>query len=71
MNELIDFSYLKFDKDSNSGSDEKYNDLYNNEWYMLNSELRYHPMRKIQFRLVMKALPPQSFSAARFQVFSV
>ena len=34
MNELIDFSYLKFDKDSNSGSDEKYNDLYNNEWYM-------------------------------------
>lgn len=28
MNELIDFSYLKFDKDSNSGSDEKYNDLY-------------------------------------------
>lgn len=34
MNELIDFSYLKFDKDSNSGSDEKYNDLFNNEWYM-------------------------------------
>ena len=34
MNELIDFSYLKFDKDSNSGSDEKYNDLHNNEWYM-------------------------------------
>lgn len=34
MNELIDFSHLKFDKDSNSGSDEKYNDLYNNEWYM-------------------------------------
>lgn len=28
MNELIDFSNLKFDKDSNSGSDEKYNDLY-------------------------------------------
>lgn len=31
MNELIDFSHLKFDKDSNSGSDEKYNDLYNND----------------------------------------
>lgn len=31
MSKLIDFSDLKFDKDSNSGSDEKYNDLYNNE----------------------------------------
>lgn len=34
MTELIDFSNLRFDKDSNSGSAEKYNDIYQGEWYM-------------------------------------
>lgn len=71
MNELIDFSYLKFDKDSNSGSDEKYNDLYNNEWYMFKFGTPLKPNEKIRFRLVTIAHPPQSFSAVKFQVFSV
>lgn len=46
MSKLIDFSDLKFDKDSNSGSDEKYNDLYNNEWYMFKFGTPLEPNKK-------------------------
>lgn len=61
MNELIDFSYLKFDKDSNSGSDEKYNDLYNNEWYMFKFGTPLPPNEKNPIQASYESAPASEF----------
>lgn len=61
MNELIDFSNLKFDKDSNSGSDEKYNDLYNNEWYMFKFGTPLQPNDKNPIQASYDSAPTSEF----------
>lgn len=61
MSKLIDFSDLKFDKDSNSGSDEKYNDLYNNEWYMFKFGTPLEPNKKNLIQASYESAPTSEF----------
>lgn len=43
MDDLVDFSDLALDKDSYSGSDEKYNDLWEGSWYLFKFGERLEP----------------------------